>query len=361
MSNTDYLDVGPEHAIGYEMHRSNSVSSSTSSEYIPTRRSSERSTKNVSSFISKLYSLVNDTRYQDLISWNPAGTSFLICNVKKFAQKVLPEYFKHGNFSSFVRLLNMYGFHKINKSPRGQRGNENEIWEFSHPQFQQNRPDLLKEIRRKAMDSEVLRRETGDIHSFFSMLQVSQADLQRQFQALQTSFSNLLQGFEETRKMQLQQQFLLKQLADRQGVRIDDLLPGHGTMTMHPTTTTTTTTTIAPTTAIPPDQPPVTIAPAPVAAGAFATGTPDVFITGPSMVPIHHEVAPPMRASSSGGGMAVRTPGPHDVWSEHDPWDTCSSDMLLSVASKTPLPPSPTPSVDPNRIMLSPSASPMMS
>ncbi|KAI7856530.1 hypothetical protein BDC45DRAFT_437353, partial [Circinella umbellata] len=105
-----------------------------------------------------LCSLVGDARHQDLVSWNPTGTSFLICNVKKFAQVVLPEYFKHGNFSSFVRLLNMYGFHKINKSPRGQRGNENEIWEFSHPQFQKNRPDLLKDIRRKAMDSEVLRR-----------------------------------------------------------------------------------------------------------------------------------------------------------------------------------------------------------
>ncbi|KAI8138402.1 hypothetical protein BJV82DRAFT_545864, partial [Fennellomyces sp. T-0311] len=156
-------------------------------------KGSERATKNVSSFISKLYSLVGDPRHQDLVSWNPTGTSFLICNVKRFAQVVLPEYFKHGNFSSFVRLLNMYGFHKINKSPRGQRGNENEIWEFSHPQFQRNRSDLLKDIRRKAMDSEVLRRETGDMHAFFSMLQVSQADLQRQFQALQESFSNLLQ------------------------------------------------------------------------------------------------------------------------------------------------------------------------
>lgn len=53
-------------------------------------------------------SLVDDVRFQALVSWNPAGTSFLIRNVKKFAQIVLPEYFKHGNFSSFVRLLNMY-------------------------------------------------------------------------------------------------------------------------------------------------------------------------------------------------------------------------------------------------------------
>ncbi|KAI8981822.1 HSF-type DNA-binding-domain-containing protein, partial [Mycotypha africana] len=86
----------------------------------------------------------------NLISWNPSGTSFFVCNATQFAHEVLPEYFKHSNFSSFVRLLNMYGFHKINKSPRGQRGNnENEIWEFSHPKFQHSRSDLLKDIKRK--------------------------------------------------------------------------------------------------------------------------------------------------------------------------------------------------------------------
>ncbi|KAJ8652780.1 hypothetical protein O0I10_011586 [Lichtheimia ornata] len=345
MSNIDYLDVGGE--SDYDPRRSSSFSSSGSSaEYIPPSvgrntpvtapryngGGKSKSKSNASSFITKLYSLVNDTRHQDLISWNPTGTSFLICNVKRFAQQVLPEYFKHGNFSSFVRLLNMYGFHKINKSPRGQRGNENEIWEFSHPQFQQQRPDLLKEIRRKAMDSEVLRRETGDMHMFFSMLQVSQADLQRQFQALQTSFSNLLQGFEETRKMQMQQQFLLKQLADRQGVPVDDLVPGMSTTN--------------------------------------AT-TPDVFITAP--------VAP----SNSGSSQQLQTgynnnnaqPSKDDLWNEPDHWEqqqhsygqspthnaSTSPDMILSMAANTPLPPSPAPNVDPNNLMFGSSPSPMMS
>ncbi|KAI7887401.1 winged helix DNA-binding domain-containing protein [Lichtheimia hyalospora FSU 10163] len=340
MSNIDYLDVGGE--SDYGTRRSSSFSSSGSSaEYIPPSvgrntpvtapryggGSKSKNKSNASSFITKLYSLVNDTRHQDLVSWNPTGTSFLICNVKRFAQQVLPEYFKHGNFSSFVRLLNMYGFHKINKSPRGQRGNENEIWEFSHPQFQQQRPDLLKEIRRKAMDSEVLRRETGDMHMFFSMLQVSQADLQRQFQALQTSFSNLLQGFEETRKMQMQQQFLLKQLADRQGVSVDDLVPG------------------------------------------MASTTPDVFITAPV-------------ASSNSGSSQLQTgynnsnpqPNKDDLWNEPDHWEhhqpsygqsptnnTTSPDMILSMAANTPLPPSPSPNVDPNNLMFASSPSPMMS
>lgn len=73
------------------------------------------------------------------------------------------------------------------------------------------------------MDSEVLRREAGDFQTACSTLQISQADLQRQFQALEENFSNLLQGFEETRKMQSQQQFLLSQLAERQGMSLSQL------------------------------------------------------------------------------------------------------------------------------------------
>ncbi|KAG2192979.1 hypothetical protein INT46_002915 [Mucor plumbeus] len=179
------------------------------------RRSIKRG---VSTFISKLFSMVSDRRNQHLISWNPSGSSFLVCNATRFAQEVLPEHFKHSNFSSFVRQLNMYGFHKINKSPRGQRGNnENEIWEFSHPKFQRGRPDILEGIKRKAMDSELLRRETGDIHASFAMVQLSQADLLQQFRVLQENFANLLQGFEEMKKVQLQQQIIIRRLAERQG------------------------------------------------------------------------------------------------------------------------------------------------
>ncbi|KAG2232450.1 HSF-type DNA-binding-domain-containing protein [Thamnidium elegans] len=194
-------------------------------EKAPAQRRSSK--KGVSSFISKLHTMVEDGRHRNLISWNPHGTSFFVYNAVQFSQEVLPEYFKHSNFSSFVRLLNMYGFHKINKSPRGQRGNnENEIWEFSHPKFQHGRPDFLKDIKRKAMDSELLRRETGDIHASFATLQMSQADLLQQFYVLQDNFSNLLQGFEETKRIQQQQQFIIRQLAERQGLSHQDLLNG---------------------------------------------------------------------------------------------------------------------------------------
>ncbi|KAI8339101.1 hypothetical protein BC941DRAFT_265979 [Chlamydoabsidia padenii] len=62
------------------------------------------------------------------------------------------------------------------------------------------------------MDSELLRRETGDIHASFAMLQVSHNELLQQFSALQENYATLLEGFEEMKKTQLQQQIILRRL-----------------------------------------------------------------------------------------------------------------------------------------------------
>jgi hypothetical protein len=118
-------------------------------------------------------------------------------------------FFKHSNAYLFSR----YGFHKVNKSLRGQRGsNENELWEFSHDKFRYGCPELLEDIKRKAMDSELLRRETGDIHASFAMLQLSHNKLLQQFGLLQENYGTLLEGFEELKKTQLQQQIMLRRL-----------------------------------------------------------------------------------------------------------------------------------------------------
>lgn len=47
-----------------------------------------------------------------MISWTSSGDSFNIKNISKFTDEILPQYFKHRNFSSFIRQLNMYGFRK---------------------------------------------------------------------------------------------------------------------------------------------------------------------------------------------------------------------------------------------------------
>ncbi|KAJ6615175.1 HSF-type DNA-binding-domain-containing protein [Mycena sp. CBHHK59/15] len=97
--------------------------------------------------------MITDAKSSHFISWTELGTSFVVSNVGEFSRSILGSHFKHNNFSSFVRQLNMYGFHKINRTPRAQRTTSDaQTWEFSHHKFLRGRPDLLDEIKRKALE-----------------------------------------------------------------------------------------------------------------------------------------------------------------------------------------------------------------
>ncbi|ORY95540.1 HSF-type DNA-binding-domain-containing protein [Syncephalastrum racemosum] len=67
----------------------------------------------LATFIKKLWIIVNDANLQSLIHWSDAGDVICIPNVTVFSKRVLPKYFKHGNWQSFVRQLNMYGFRRV--------------------------------------------------------------------------------------------------------------------------------------------------------------------------------------------------------------------------------------------------------
>ena len=62
-------------------------------------------------FLFKLYDILKEDSYQDIILWKET-TSILIKDRYKLTDLVLPKFFKHKNYSSFVRQLNLYGFHK---------------------------------------------------------------------------------------------------------------------------------------------------------------------------------------------------------------------------------------------------------
>lgn len=83
------------------------------------------------------------------------------------------------------------------------------MWEFCHPKFQKNRPNLLREIKRKSKYTEVLRRENKNIYALVTTMQLSQANLLHQLRMLQESYSNLLQNLEHLNKTQTEQQKLL--------------------------------------------------------------------------------------------------------------------------------------------------------
>ncbi|XP_027161277.1 heat stress transcription factor B-2b-like [Coffea eugenioides] len=92
-------------------------------------------------FLTKTYQLVDDRTIDDVISWNEDGSAFIVWNPTEFARDLLPKYFKHNNFSSFVRQLNTYGFRKVVP----------DRWEFSNDCFRRGEKGLLCDIQRRKL------------------------------------------------------------------------------------------------------------------------------------------------------------------------------------------------------------------
>ncbi|KAJ0808436.1 putative transcription factor HSF-type-DNA-binding family [Helianthus annuus] len=59
-------------------------------------------------FLTKIYDMVNDQTIDHIICWSRGGQSFVVLDPHAFSTNLLPRYFKHNNFSSFVRQLNTY-------------------------------------------------------------------------------------------------------------------------------------------------------------------------------------------------------------------------------------------------------------
>lgn len=59
-------------------------------------------------FLSKTFEMVEDRDTDTVVSWSNARNSFIVWDSHKFATTMLPKYFKHSNFSSFIRQLNTY-------------------------------------------------------------------------------------------------------------------------------------------------------------------------------------------------------------------------------------------------------------
>ncbi|XXG66679.1 hypothetical protein AAC387_Pa06g0205 [Persea americana] len=64
-------------------------------------------------FLIKTYDMVDDPSTNAIVSWSHTSNSFVVRDPAEFAKSLLPRYFKHSSFSSFIRQLNTYGFRKV--------------------------------------------------------------------------------------------------------------------------------------------------------------------------------------------------------------------------------------------------------
>ena len=72
-------------------------------------------TRKVHSFVSKLQVMMEESEENERkgiseansVSWNGEGTSIIITDGSLFIKDILPRIFKNGNFTTFVRQLNL--------------------------------------------------------------------------------------------------------------------------------------------------------------------------------------------------------------------------------------------------------------
>ena len=99
------------------------------------------SIKKPKKFILTLYEILNNENNSDIITWTETGQSFAIVDLNKLSLVILPQYFKHKNYSSFIRQLNMYDFHKIRDT--------GDILIFKNRWFVRESPEKLMKVKRK--------------------------------------------------------------------------------------------------------------------------------------------------------------------------------------------------------------------
>lgn len=172
-------------------------------------------------FLTKTYHMIEkcDT---DVATWSENGDNFVVKNVEKFASTILPQYFKHSNFSSFARQLNFYGFRKLKAEPiltADYDARTASYVRFYHEKFQKEKPELLVHIKRATKsdvqskdDVESMRAEIQHLNDVIAGMQ-NEFDrrLADMYMDLNTKYGNLYQNLEA-----INQQIRLSQQAQAQ-------------------------------------------------------------------------------------------------------------------------------------------------
>lgn len=84
----------------------------------PTKKAIEREMRQP--FPVKVYEMLENAvkqKFDHIVSWNEAGTGFMVHDKDHFTKEIVPHYFNLTKYKSFQRQLSLYGFQRVTVGP----------------------------------------------------------------------------------------------------------------------------------------------------------------------------------------------------------------------------------------------------
>ncbi|CAD8083012.1 unnamed protein product [Paramecium sonneborni] len=141
-------------------------------------------------FIEVTHKILQQNEFKDIIKWDDQGKNIIIIDKLLLQQIVLPKYFKHAKYSSFLRQLNFYGFTSSK--------DENSYLTYYHQYFTKDKYEENNIQKKKLL--------IKDVQKSLGIFQFVQNELQSQLLTLQMDQNRIKQ----TLLNSIDQQLLLR-------------------------------------------------------------------------------------------------------------------------------------------------------
>lgn len=134
-------------------------------------------------FPAKLYRILNTPEFNDIICWMPHGHSWRVLQQERFEKEVLPVFFRHGRYASFVRQVNGWGFRRIQSGP--------DFNSYYHRSFLRESPESCRRMKRPSIE-ELADRKKADLNQppNFYLLSTPSENKQESEKAVPSSSTN---------------------------------------------------------------------------------------------------------------------------------------------------------------------------